>query len=241
MSPTYIDKILQPGEVIRYRGRPSKSAALMRPAALLFLFAILDEIDHSLRYSVITTASHSAKTGGEIVVGILLLFTVFALVINTIGALAFLSSAQYAVTDRRVVAKYGLIKRNGVDILLAKISGVRVNQGLFGRLFDYGNVVVQSSGSGRRLVLIKSPKIFQSAIHSQLEASRLIKGTAAYQLDVKIAKSMAGERVHNSATPTSAPPLPPGTPAQWREDPLGEEAMRYWDGDRWTDHTAPAP
>jgi len=39
------------------------------------------------------------------------------------------------------------------------------------------------------------------------------------------------ERITQSQTPT----LPS---AQWYADPLGERRLRYWDGWRWTDHTA---
>ncbi len=241
MSSSYIDKNLQPGEVVKYRGRPSKSAALMRPAFLLVMFAVLDGIDHSLHNSVSAAASHNTSAGGEIVVGIFLFFDIFALIITTIAAAAFLVSAQYGVTDRRVVAKYGLIKRSSVDLLLTKISGVKVNQGLIGRLLDFGNVLVQSSGASRRIVLVKSPKAFQSAVLSQLEESRLLKGTAAYQLDAKLTRQSPVKRTGVPVKPTSAQPLPPGTPAQWERDPLDPNFMRYWDGDRWTDHTAPKP
>ena len=241
MPSSFIEKNLQPGELVRYRGRPSKSAALLRPAVLLALFLILDGIDHSLRNSVTTASSQGAKTGAEIVVGILLFFVLLALVVTTIAAIAFLSSAQYAVTDRRVVAKYGLIRRSSVDLFLTKISGVKVDQGLLGRAFDFGNVVVQSSGASRRIVLLKSPKAFQSAILTQLDESRLLKGTAAYQLDTKPSYQGSAQQSAVYTKRISAPPLPPGTPARWERDPLGQSAMRYWDGDRWTDHIAPAP
>ena len=241
MSPSSIEKNLQPGELVRYRGRPSKSAALLRPVALLALFLILDGIDQSLSNSVTTASSQGAKTGAEIVVGIFLFFVLLALVATAIAAIAFLSSAQYAVTDRRVVAKYGLIKRSSVDLFLTKISGVKVDQGLLGRVFDFGNVVVQSSRASRRIVLVKSPKAFQSALITQLEELRLLKGTAAYQLETKPSCQGSAQQSAATAKLTSAPPLPPGTPARWERDPLGQSAMRYWDGDRWTDHTAPAP
>ena len=241
MTTSYIDRNLQPGEVVKYRGRPSKSAALMRPAVLLFAFTILDGIDHSLQKSASKAASHSAKTGGEIVVGIFLFFDIFALIITTIAAVGFLVSAQYAVTDRRVVAKYGLIKRSSVDLLLTKISGVIINQGLLGRIFDFGNVFVQASGVSRRVMLVKGPKRFQSSILRQLEELRLLKGTAAYQLDVKLTHQGPPKQTGVSAKLTSAPPLPPGTAAQWERDPFDQNLVRYWDGDGWTDHTAPAP
>lgn len=36
------------------------------------------------------------------------------------------------------------------------------------------------------------------------------------------------------------PPMPPGTAAQWAPDPSGQAELRYWDGQRWTDHVSSA-
>lgn len=40
------------------------------------------------------------------------------------------------------------------------------------------------------------------------------------------------------AAPT-APPPPPSIPAGWYPDPESAQLQRYWDGTRWTEHTAP--
>ncbi|MEU2004679.1 DUF4429 domain-containing protein [Rhodococcus sp. NPDC019627] len=41
-------------------------------------------------------------------------------------------------------------------------------------------------------------------------------------------------------TPTSPPPPPPPVvPADWYPDPDGVQVRRYWDGSKWTEHTAP--
>ena len=40
------------------------------------------------------------------------------------------------------------------------------------------------------------------------------------------------------ATPTTPPP-PVQVPAGWYRDPSGQPCSRWWDGYRWTDHTAP--
>ena len=37
----------------------------------------------------------------------------------------------------------------------------------------------------------------------------------------------------------TSPPPPP--PAGWYPDPGGGSSQRYWDGQRWTEHTAPTP
>ena len=237
----YIDQNLQPGEAVKYRGRPSKTAVLLRPTFLLVTFMILDSIDHSLSNSASTTSAAGAKTGAEIILGILVFFNLLAMIVSFIGALVFLNSAEYAVTDRRVVAKYGLLRRNVVDILLTRVSGVKVNQSAPGRMFGFGNVLVLASGANRQVAYVKNPQGFQSAILAQLEEARLLKGTAAYTLDVRLSAQGSMPRQGSSPSPTSAPPLPPGTPAQWATDPFDQSSLRYWDGDRWTDHVSPAP
>ena len=35
------------------------------------------------------------------------------------------------------------------------------------------------------------------------------------------------------------PPAPSAPPAGWHPDPQGAPQQRYWDGTRWTEHTAP--
>lgn len=39
----------------------------------------------------------------------------------------------------------------------------------------------------------------------------------------------------------AATPSPPDIPAGWHPDPGGQRLLRWWDGARWTEHTAPTP
>lgn len=56
-------------------------------------------------------------------------------------------STELAITDRRVIAKFGFIRRNTVEISLSKIESIQVNQGLLGRVFDFGSLVVSGAGN----------------------------------------------------------------------------------------------
>ena len=39
--------------------------------------------------------------------------------------------------------------------------------------------------------------------------------------------------------PSVGPPPPQGAqPADWYPDPHGQARLRYWDGQRWTEHTS---
>lgn len=48
------------------------------------------------------------------------------------------------------------------------------------------------------------------------------------------------EAPKQTAAPEAPPPPPPSVPAGWYPDPHGQAGLqRYWDGSRWTEHTAP--
>src|SRR5438045_1496677 len=45
------------------------------------------------------------------------------------------SSSEFAVTNKRVIIKVGLVRRRSVETLLTKVEGIGVDQGIFGRMF----------------------------------------------------------------------------------------------------------
>ena len=49
---------------------------------------------------------------------------------------------------RRIVIKTGLIRRTTMEMNRSKVESVAVHQGIMGRLFDYGTVVVKGTGGG---------------------------------------------------------------------------------------------
>jgi uncharacterized membrane protein YdbT with pleckstrin-like domain len=239
--PRYIDRNLQSGETETYRGRPSKTALFIRPLLFGVGFIVADSIARA-QSTAKSTTTPGANTAAEAIFALIAVFCIVAAIATVIGASVFLRSAEYAVTDRRVIAKYGLFRRRTVDTLLRGVSSVVVNQSAFGRMCGYGNLLVRGAGGDRSISWVKDPKGFQSAILSQLDSARLLKGTAAYTLNVKPAQEVpvtsSGE---SSSVPTTAVPLPPGTPAHWAADPFDLNSVRYWDGNRWTEHVAPAP
>jgi hypothetical protein len=58
---------------------------------------------------------------------------------------------------------------------------------VLGRLFGYGNVWINGSGTRQVIRDVADPTAFQAAIHKRLDESRFLKGTAAYTLDVRLA------------------------------------------------------
>jgi uncharacterized membrane protein YdbT with pleckstrin-like domain len=65
---------------------------------------------------------------------------------------------EIAVTDRRVIYKTGLIRRQTAEMNMDKIESVKVDQSLLGRLLNYGSIDIRGTGEGMgHLNYISSP------------------------------------------------------------------------------------
>ena len=83
---------------------------------------------------------------GLILLGIITLIAVVGLVF-LVWAWVRVRSTEVAITNRRVIAKFGFIKRHTVEINLEKVEALRVEQGFWGRLLNYGTIFVSGAGS----------------------------------------------------------------------------------------------
>ena len=79
--------------------------------------------------------------------------------------LAFASS-ELVITDRRVLIKTGVVRRQTVEMFISKIESVGVDQGFFGRMFDYGSVLVRGTGGFEQgFEAIAAPLEFRRWVH----------------------------------------------------------------------------
>lgn len=53
---------------------------------------------------------------------------------------------EMAVTDRRVIAKRGFIRRDTIELNLSAFEGCKVDQSIIGRLLGYGTVTLSGRG-----------------------------------------------------------------------------------------------
>ena len=56
-------------------------------------------------------------------------------------------STEIAITDKRVIAKFGFIRRNTVEINLDKVEALKVEQGLWGRFLNFGTLLISGAGT----------------------------------------------------------------------------------------------
>ena len=94
--------------------------------------------------------------------GILLLMWVIGIVFIVFAVLNVMTT-ELALTNKRVIAKFGFIRRQTIEININRIESISVNQGFWGRIFNYGSVVVR--GTGRFLI---SPDQWSSANNSMI-------------------------------------------------------------------------
>lgn len=55
-------------------------------------------------------------------------------------------TTEFALTNKRIIAKKGILRRHSIENLLNKIESITVNQPLDGRIWGYGTVIVTGSG-----------------------------------------------------------------------------------------------
>ncbi|HXF79524.1 MAG TPA: PH domain-containing protein [Usitatibacter sp.] len=56
-------------------------------------------------------------------------------------------STEIAITNRRIIAKFGFISRRTIEINIAQVEALRVDQGFWGRLLNFGTIIVSGTGS----------------------------------------------------------------------------------------------
>jgi uncharacterized membrane protein YdbT with pleckstrin-like domain len=78
--------------------------------------------------------------------------------------LAFIDyqTSEFAVTNKRVVAKVGFIRRNSIEVLLTKVEGIRIEQSILGRMLNYGAIITGAAGSSNPFTSIANPIFYSS-------------------------------------------------------------------------------
>lgn len=80
-------------------------------------------------------------------------------------------TTELAVTNKRVIAKSGIVRRNVIDVANTKIEGVTYHQGIIGRIFGYGSILVRGTGVGQvPIPFIGRPEYFKQEVGRVLYA-----------------------------------------------------------------------
>ncbi len=103
-----------------------------------------------------------------------LLLPVFGLgLIFLIKAWVRYRTTELAVTTRRVIVKFGLIRRSTVEININKVESIQVDQDILGRLFNHGTLIIAGAGSPQAPIAgISDPMAFRRAFIEAQDRAR---------------------------------------------------------------------
>ena len=155
----YIDNNLMKGEEVVYKA--SLHWAIYIPTALWLLLGIL----------MVAISVGGEESSVMVIAIIFFVFAVFALIKAIIANV----TSEFAVTNKRLILKEGLIDRNTVELMLTKCEGVALDQGILGRILGYGTLITTTGGATNKFRKIKDPIIFRNYINSQVDEAQKSK------------------------------------------------------------------
>lgn len=117
---------------------------------------------------------------GELIVAAIFIVLGFGVpILFVVGALAILMAiinimtTELAVTNKKVIGKSGLIRRNALDMQLTKCESVIIDQGILGRILNYGTVVVRGTGgTPNKFPYIDKPLEFRKRVLEEMDKAQ---------------------------------------------------------------------
>jgi uncharacterized membrane protein YdbT with pleckstrin-like domain len=142
---TYVERVLQPGEQVRYLA----TIHWITYTAGFFILLV------SVAFLILARSVERGAGFWLAVSGVLALIAIVAI----FRAWFDRWITEIAVTDRRVIFKTGFIRRDTKEMQMDKIESVEVLQSILGRALDYGDVIVRGTGHGEftRIKTIAAP------------------------------------------------------------------------------------
>ena len=99
-----------------------------------------------------------------IILGFLFLFAFGLGLIFWVIAYIKFKTTELAITNKRVIAKFGFISRKTIEINIQKIESIQVDQSVIGRIFNYGTLIVSGAGNPQAPIPgISNPMAFRQA------------------------------------------------------------------------------
>lgn len=149
---SFIEKNLANNEKIVYKG--NLHWWIYMKNILLIVFGVI----------IINTAKNNLGSG---VGGVLVMIALIGLV----GAYMRSKSSEFVVTNRRIMLKTGVLRRKLVELQLNRAEGLSVDQGIIGRMFNFGSIIVTSGGVKEVFSPIAKPYEFKKQVNNAIEES----------------------------------------------------------------------
>jgi uncharacterized membrane protein YdbT with pleckstrin-like domain len=155
MAMGYAEKHLMEGERIVYRARLHR-VIFVPPLVLALVGAVAAILIHI----------YLANPMAAGIVGVA--FLIVALLVASPRFIRYMSS-EFVVTNKRVIVKVGFVQRQTLELVLAKVETIGVEQTILGRILNYGTIIVTGTGGTKEPFKdIASPIRFREHVQAQL-------------------------------------------------------------------------
>lgn len=133
----YAEHNLISGETITFRGQVHWTALVTSvvPAMAIDILAII---------AVIGAFSRDHDYRVHLLIAALVLFICSSMIL-LVGVMRR-KAAEFVVTNKRIIAKIGIVEKQTAEIFLNKIESIGVDQNLRGRLLGYGTITLRGTG-----------------------------------------------------------------------------------------------
>jgi len=157
---SYVKSSLATGENIIEQAKLSK-ICLYFPAVLSFILFIVTIV---VMIKNKDNPNELAVLGGVFAFGFFIATIAYYIKARIIGA-----TTELALTNRRVLAKFGVIKRDAIDLRLSKIESIVFQQSILGRIFNYGSITINGTGSkSSPIKAIANPMEFKKSVDNYI-------------------------------------------------------------------------
>ncbi len=130
---SYYEKVLQPGEQVRFVGK-LHWIIYKNVVGYLLLAAVFAVEPHILE---------SSDPGRMYLATVLIALLSF---LEGVRATIVQATTEFVVTDKRVIYKRGWISRRTEEINITKVESVDVDQDVVGRILGFGSVLLRGTG-----------------------------------------------------------------------------------------------
>ena len=155
---SYIQTVISKNESIKHQGEISLWALF---PVFFWGFVI-----------VVPSLAFMAIFSGLIFFYSLILF-LFGVSLWVYAAILYLTT-EVAITNKRIIVKFGWISRTTMEINLPNVESVQVDQGILGRIFNYGNLILSGAGDPQTPIPeVTDPLDFRRKVFEIQEAEKV--------------------------------------------------------------------
>jgi uncharacterized membrane protein YdbT with pleckstrin-like domain len=150
---SYVSSVLGRDEAVQYETNIS-----LLPFLLDLIFGVALFLGGIISLGMTLKGKLGAIPLETVLGGGLILWGLFVLV----KPIIIKETTELVITNRRIIAKVGLVSRHTIEINLSKVESISVSQSILGRLLNYGDLEIVGTGGTREPILyISEPLMFR--------------------------------------------------------------------------------